>query len=784
MTSKENSFVAYSSRDPENADLILEGVKRANSVDACEYHFEPWAFNDITGKPLISPVLENIEKAPFIVADITFLNLNVVYEIGFAIGARKRVVLIRNAEIDGDFELSKRVGIFDTLGFSSYHSSEDIRNKLTSFIEKQPLPINDTLDRRSPVYILPSSKNTTASTSLIARIKRARYRFRSFVSSEDIRLSATDAISQVAKSAGVAALLDNNNNEQDIRAMFVAGLADGMQKPLLFLCPYSELAPLDVRDEVKLYKTEADIAEFVADFCPEINAKMQEGISSNVVAQNLLASVSVGDSTAENEMTTLEKYYLQTDQFLRSSRGEVNLVVGRKGSGKTALFIRLRDTIRSDKRNIVVDLKPESYELLKLKDEILDKLAEGSKQHLITAFWEYLILLEVSYKILEKDNKTHRNNHLTRGLYEDLNEVYHEDQDIADGDFSERVMQLSNRVLARSHDKLRGKGETAKLSNADITEIVYSHDIRKLKDLLQDYLDHKQSVLILFDNLDKSWSTVGVDKADATTLRCLIDAGRKVERDMQRRGHAFRCIIFVRNDVYEHLMQNSPDYGKEMRVTLDWSDHDLLREMLRLRLLSEIDQVPEDAKFSEIWSLISASHVFGEESSNFIIDRSLMRPRNVLKFFNHARGFAVNLRKEKIDQDDYLKGLKAYSQDLLIELDRELSDVYPVAKDLLYHFIDCKSEISAEDLTDIMCSADIPREKQDNIRDFLLYHGVLGLNTIDGGQYIFDVGYDLKQLVYRMKRMGTELSFVMNPAFGPALEIKDRLFEGQKSLVF
>ena len=104
----------------------------------------------------------------------------------------------------------------------------------------------------------------------------------------------------------------------------------------------------------------------------------------------------------------------------------------------------------------------------------------------------------------------------------------------------------------------------------------------------------------LFDNLDKSWSTIGVDRTDAVTLRCLIDAGRKVERDMQRRGHEFRCIVFVRDDVYQHLMANSSDYGKEMRATLDWSDPDLLRELLRLRLISNLGQEFKDASFKDM----------------------------------------------------------------------------------------------------------------------------------------------------------------------------------------
>ena len=70
-------------------------------------------------------------------------------------------------------------------------------------------------------------------------------------------------------------------------------------------------------------------------------------------------------------------------------------MVGRKGSGKTALFVQLRDAKRSRRANIVVDLKPDGYQLVKLKERVLDFLTEGAQQHLITALWEYILLLEI-----------------------------------------------------------------------------------------------------------------------------------------------------------------------------------------------------------------------------------------------------------------------------------------------------------------------------------------------------------------------------------------------------
>jgi hypothetical protein len=777
--SKPSAFVAYTGRDKALSRLIFNGISKANAVDACPTRYEPWEYNDIAGTHLLSPILEGIDASPFVVADITYLNPNVVYEIGFAIGRKKKVLLIRNSDYEGDRDLSKTVGIFDTIGYSSYRTEDDLRNKLTSHVSTHALPFEITVNNKAPVYVMPNNGKSAASTHLISRVKKARYRYRSFSSTEDVRLSATDAIAQVAQSAGIISMLDGDDLEQTVRALFIAGLADGMNKPSLLLSPYMAETPLDVRDKAKPYKDPNDIADLVADFCPEINAKLQESSPPPIIAPNLLARISVGDPTAENEMTTLENYYLQTDQYLRASRGEINLVVGRKGAGKTALFIRLRDTTRADKRNIVVDLKPESYQLLKLKDEILEHLAEGSKQHLITAFWEYLILLEVTHKLLEKDRNTHRFNHNIHDLYEKLEDIYAGSEGIAEGDFSERIMQLSQRLSENYSSRVNENAN--KITGQNLTELLYSHDLKSLKEVLSQYLEHKHNVLVLFDNLDKSWSTIGVDRTDATTLRCLIDASRKVERDMQKRGHTFRCIVFVRNDVYQHLMANSPDYGKEMRATLDWSDADLLRELLRLRLISSLGEEFEEASFQDIWAGISESHVFGEETSSFVIDRSLMRPRNVLKLFGHARAFAVNFRKEKIDQDAFYKGLKAYSQDLLVELDRELSDVFPDAQDLLYYFIDSPSVVTLDQLYRIMSEAAIPESRQETLRDFLLYHGVLGLHLDDKDQYIFDVGYDLKQILIRVKRLEAKATFVLNPAFAPALETKDQLVEKQSS---
>jgi hypothetical protein len=58
--------------------------------------------------------------------------------------------------------------------------------------------------------------------------------------------------------------------------MFVAGLADGIGKPLLVLCPAGTDAPLDVRDEVKHYRSEGDIADHIAGLALEVTDHLQQ----------------------------------------------------------------------------------------------------------------------------------------------------------------------------------------------------------------------------------------------------------------------------------------------------------------------------------------------------------------------------------------------------------------------------------------------------------------------------------------------------------------------------
>ena len=348
-----------------------------------------------------------------LIADVTQLNFNVAYEIGFALAKEKRIVLTRHKGVTPRRPLVSEVGIFDVIGYLEYENADELESHLRGVIDPSPSARNvHLLNQNAPVYLMEARFRTDSVTRIISRVKKARLFYRSFDPQESPRLSASEGFEQIAQSFGVLLHLVpvniSDSITHNIRVAFLAGLAEGFGKESLILQDGDEPVPIDYRDLVKVFTSPVDIDEAISDFATRVTEAMQQNWQQDLAKQHtLLENLSFGASAAENEFRELAGYYLETDQFQRALRGEVRLVVGRKGSGKTAIFAQVRDRIRQERQNIVVDLRPDGYQLLKFKEMVLRFLGQGSLEHTITAFWEYLLLLEICYKLLEKDRLPH-----------------------------------------------------------------------------------------------------------------------------------------------------------------------------------------------------------------------------------------------------------------------------------------------------------------------------------------------------------------------------------------
>jgi hypothetical protein len=538
-----------------------------------------------------------------------------------------------------------------------------------------------------------------------------------------------------------------------------------------------EPVPLDLRDYVQIFDTLDSINGMVANFVRRVIERVLEQ-DDFVLSESStpLADLFLGQSAAENEMTSLRNYFLQTEEFNRVANGNVNLVAGRKGSGKTALFFQTRNRIRSDKRNIVLDLNPEGFQLQKFKDLVLRHLAHGTKEHTVTAFWEYLFFLELAYKLLEKDHNTYINDHVIRDHYTKVSTLYYTEQFSVEGDFAERMLRLTQSIADAFEIQLQNAAavsEQTQLTRPQITEFLYLHNLKELRDAVIEYLKLKQGVWILFDNIDKGWHAHGVEPEDLVILRCLLEALSKLRREFNRADIECSTVIFLRNDVYELLVESMPDRGKISKIALDWTDSNLLRELLRRRFVSNIKD--KSADFATIWRNIAQSHICdGQESSQYVIDRCLMRPRALIDFLTHAKAHAVNLRHSKILEEDFREGERAYSTDLINQIDLEIKDVYPEAENSLYAFIEAPSLLDEKQLHTFFERLGLPTDKYEKMIELFLWYGFLGILREDGNTiFIYDVNYEMRKLVaLKNKRPETDMVYSVNPAFWAGLDIK------------
>lgn len=767
VVNDKKDFIAYASCP----NVIGEAIEPVNSSLTT---YKTWSQMEILGNNINQEIWDAIDNCENFVGDISVLNYNVIYEIGYAIGKKKNILLTSNKAVNEPTkEHIKEIGIFDTLGYKEYQNSLEFKDILQNYTGETKIKFDSNLQDRTspPIYLLEAKIKTDQVLRITSKIKKSALGYRSFDPVESTRLSPMDAISNVASSIAVVIswLPDNMNDffNHNIRASFLAGLAHGMGKILYILQIYDSSTPIDLKESGYICATSEQLDKLISNLVVEVTKELQSFVPRIIPQRKtILEEINLGASAAENEFKNLSSYYFKTDQYNRVLRGEARVVCGRKGSGKTALFSQVRNKLREDKKNIVIDLKPESYQLIKFKEEVLSLLQVGTYEHTLVAFWEYILLLEVCYKLLEKDQFTYMHDSRLMELYLKLQELYKVDDYSAEGDFSERISSLIESIS----EKLKyiiDKEQTTKLSNKEITEVIYKHSIADLKKNLKEYLRQKKSVWVLIDNIDKGWAADGLTDGDLIIVRTLLDAMTKLEQQLTTKDIDCKTVLFLRNDVYELLLNITSDRGKDSKILIDWSDVDSLSEIIRKRLVySGIGD--DEMEFSDIWRTIAVSHVKGEESFRYIIDRTLMRPRALIDCLKLCIGTAINRGNSTVEESDILEGIRQFSLNVSQDISCEIRDVFPKIrdKDALFMFIASGQYWTKMELNDLYRSEGISEECFDKLTDFLLWYGVLGLTNKTDTIYIYDTVYNLALLKRKAQAWKLEEPFyTLYPTF-------------------
>jgi len=277
-----------------------------------------------------------------------------------------------------------------------------------------------------------------------------------------------------------------------------------------------------------------------------------------------------------------------------------------------------------------------------------------------------------------------------------------------------------------------------KISNsAQVTELVYRKNIHSLSEALSEYLavTRKEDIWLLFDNIDKGWPINAPEPEDILLLllKSLLEATRKLQRQFESRSVECFALVFLRNDIYQHLVLDPADRGKETAVLLDWNDPEVFKEILRRRIIASTDLA---GNFGDLWPLLFDSHVHGEDSFSYILNRTLRRPRELLRFVRECIGTAINRGRDKVLEEDILFAERAYSEDALADVGLEMKDISPQYGDIPYAFIGCKAIMSEAQVRQSLVSNGIREEELPRVIELLLWFGFLGI-FVGGDEEIF-----------------------------------------------
>jgi hypothetical protein len=762
---QQSVFFAYASEPTNIAATIESAVETLKTVNH-KWNWMTWKVLPVPGQIIFCEICKAMRNSAAVVCDVTTLSFNVLFELGYAIGLGLPVLPIR----DTSYELARRnfdsLSLLDTLGYIDFANSSHLREQLTGRLPAHALPETTVrLHRDTPLYLLKSPIETEGVLQLAATLKKARFRFRAYDPIETPRLSLQEARRQVASSVGVIAnLLDPNRSDALVhngRCAVICGMAMAQQKIVVMLQEGDHPQPVDYRDVVKIYKDHKKIPKLLEPALRGIVDALQTNSSAEgSQSVNFLDEVDLGDVAAENEIAGLRSYFVRTGPSLKARNGHARLVVGRKGSGKTAIFYDVRQRAGRGNERLVLDLKPEGHQFSHLKDFVLERVAPGLREHTMVAFWNYILLCELARKALDKDRSIARFDPDRYQRYNRLAVIYERHDNGWDADFSQRLV----RQLDRISSQLGGLG--IQEIGSKLTEIIYRGDLRELSEAVAEYLRTKESVWILVDNLDKGWPVRGTSETDMLIVRSLLDASRKLQHQLENDDIELKCLVFLRSDIYEHLLRETPDKGKDTAIQLDWEDSETFEEIVKLRIFASTGL---DLPFRDLWPRLCDPLIGHQDSFSYFAERTLMRPRDLLQFLNAAIGVAINRGHDRILSGDILQAEKSYSQDMVVATMFEIIDTNPECEDILYVFLGAPKAMRIDEVRDRLRGFNMAGNEA---VELLIWFGFFGVSapTFSEVKYAHTVQDNIRGLMYPLENLDGML--VIHPAFRAALDIE------------
>ena len=374
----------------------------------------------------------------------------------------------------------------------------------------------------------------------------------------------------------------------------------------------------------------------------------------------LLAKIGTfGDVSAEDDDAVLS-YFLKTDAVEEVETGNSYVVIGRKGSGETALAKYF-----SQPRGNYVTTSPSLRDYPWNLHSKRKNLGASDIESYVSS-WRFLIAVKANASLLsQKGMKSLTDEQLAARNF--LTENYGGiDPALAD-------------ILAPKRVKVSKKTFAPSVMGNALGSIEFENDegglapeVDALTDILLDNADFVatqvgiESVFIHFDELDQGLASLN-DRQRAMIIG-LVLAVRSI-RNRPNNKQSVKPVAYIRTDIWDELkFSDKNKVSQSSAVYLEWNSATLL-EMINERIKVRLGE-----QYS--WEdLDDEALMRGSQSKwSHIITRTFLRPRDVIQFLNFALRKALKevADADIFENDDIQSARVPYSRYLKQELDDEI----------------------------------------------------------------------------------------------------------------
>ena len=736
-------FFAYPSEPPMRVETIKGAIEKFRDSQGFDAAID-WSDLAIEGRVIFCAICEAIRSSSCVVADISGLNFNVLFEFGFAVGCGKPVwplIEDRKQEIRTYSAFSS----LSTIGYSRYRNSKNIVQKLH---KKKPWNRNYSLPpprllngkpsgEASSVLYLKSPNDDEPSLRITEALTGSRIDLIIDDPTEMPFRPVTWHLGKLETSFAVVidlgSPLEITDPQFHAKCALIAGIAVASGRQLL-LCGHEwNSTPVDYADILQVYKTAGQAASIATNFANQLETASAEFNRYEMTAltplpgrdRPLLSRIGVGEYIAEDELSDLGNYFVESSQSLSLVDGGFKVIVGRKGSGKSALAHTTHDRLQDRAKTAVRVITPKGYELKQVL-EVVKKTGLPMGGPVVAALWRYAIGTEALTAIWAQIE-----DRALDASWSDqeikIREVIDSFTGVPDYSFASRIGLMAQQQL-RSLDPNDVVPEGRLLGQLEKTRL------RQLRDLVCDFLIvDGWELAIIVDDIVPRWKTAEERAEYGELLLSFLEAARTLWREWdnhlgKRRARGLSMLVFVRSDIFASMLDMDQEPDRLPHDNLQWEEMDSLLDLVARRIDAS---VPEKRLY---WADILDEELTFEALKMFVSRSILYRPRDMIFFFSRVLFHANRRRARVIGIRDLRQAVRDYSEYVLKSLTAEWCPQIPDLEEFLVSLLGGSSILRHGEMEQYLSRSNVAATDIEDAIRFLIDCQFLGI-SIDEFNY-------------------------------------------------